>query len=241
MALFNKYFSSNQQQRRDYEFYIGLCFEVQGKIFNDHIFMDPPSFSAQSDKDFLPLEKYNEKTIKSYEKLVLNAMLLSICIKKTFGHTCSLDDLWKKEDEGLKNIIKRFAIIMSENPLFLKMFKEYYRSEPSEPIIVGVLYIQNRFFDYADFLEEYFSDNFEPREEDYDDDEAPHDLEDYKARMIRLVYKYYAQPFCKYPKELFFVHEDLNIDEFENIINDFEKTINDACNYFSDKLSTGRF
>ncbi len=238
MGLFNKYFPSNQKQRRDYEFYIGLCFEVQVTFFNDHIFIDPPNFSAQSNTNFIPLEKYNEKTIKSFEKLVLNAMLFSLCIKRTFGYTCSLYDLWKNEDEGLKSIITRFAIIMVKNPLFLKMFKEYERYEPSEPLIAGILYIQNRFFDYADFLEEYFNDNFEPSQ-DYDDDEADHSLEDHKARIIRLVYQYYAQPFCKYPKWDAFVHID--IDEWGNIINEFEKMINDAYNYFSSKLLTGQF
>jgi len=238
MGLFNKYFPSNQKQRRDYEFYIGLCFEIQENIFKDHIFTEPTNFSLQPNKNFLPSELYENKTSQSFEKLVLNAMLISICIKKIFGFSGSLDELWKKEDEGLKGIIIRFATIMTKNPLFSKKYLLYDGYQPSDPMATGLLYIQNRFFDYADFLEEYFDENFEPSK-DYGDDEADHSLEDHKARMIRLVYKYYAQPFCKYPKSDVF--NNIDIDEFENIIYDFEKMINDVYKYLSDKLLTGQY
>lgn len=239
MGLFNKYFPTGQQQlRRDYEFYCGLCFEVQENYFNDHIITDPPSFSAQSDKDFLPLNQYNEKTVKSFEKLVLNAMLLCISIKKTFGYDCKLGELWKEEEYGLKGIIKRFAIILSQNPLFLEKFKEYNHGlEASEPYVAGLLYIQGRFYDYGETLDFYFDDDFNVDEVDYEDEESDASLEDRKARLILAVYRDYSQPFCKYPKW----DTEIDIDEWESIINDFEKMVNDANNYFSKRLSTGRF
>ncbi len=238
MGLFNKYFSSNQKQRRDYTFYIGLCFEVQEIFFKDHIFTELPNFSSQNNEKFLPLEIYENNTSQSFEKLVLNAMLISICIKKVFGFSGSLDELWKK-DEGLKGIIIRFATIMIKKPLFSKKYLQYNDGhKPSDPMVAGVLYIQSRLFDYANFLEEYFDENFEPSK-DYENVEADHSLEDHKARMIRLVYRYYAQPFDLYPKMDFFI--DIDIDEFENIINDFERMINDAYKYLSDKLLTGQY
>jgi hypothetical protein len=239
MGLFNKYFSSGQGQRRDYEFYIGLCFEVQTNFLKDTIFTDPPSFIAQSDQDFLPLEEYNKKTIKSFEKLVLNTILLAISIKKTFGHACKIDDLWKKEDEGLKRIINRIAYIMIKNPLFLTKAKEYNGFEPSEPMVAGLLYIQGRFYDYGEDLDWYFDNDFDASEVDYEDDETDHSLEARKTRLIRAVYRSFAQPFIKYPPRGAFI--EIDIDEWEKIVDGFEKMINDAYNYLSDKLSTGRF
>lgn len=224
MALFNKSNSKIQEQRRDYEFYIGLCFEVQQNIFNDHIFTEP-------------LEKDPLINKKSFENLLLNAMLLTITIKKTFRYENTLFDIWKDKDEALKKVMSNFALIMTKNPNFSMMYREYDDFKPSHPLIAGMLYLQGRFFDYGDFLESYFTEEFQPCEEDPEDEYAPHDLETYKAMMIRYVYDYYMQPFCKYPQD----DLSIDIDERDNLVNDFEEMVNNAYMYFSSRLLTGKF
>ena len=211
-------------QRRDYEFYIGLCFEVQENIFNDHIFTEP-----------LEIDPFINK--KSFENLSLNAMLLTIAIKRTFGYNLSLHDIWRDKDEALKSVISRFALIMTKNPNYEMMYREYDNFKPSHPLLAGILYIQGRFFQYGGFLESYFTEEFQPSEEDLDDEYAPHDLETYKAMMIRYVYDYYRHPFCKYPPND--LSEDM--DERDNLVNDLEILVNNAYNYFSSRLLTGRF
>lgn len=105
------------------------------------------------------------------------------------------------------------------------------------PLMAGILYLQGRFLEYGGFLESYFTEEFQPSEEDLDDEYAPHDLETYKAMMIRYVYDYYLQPFCKYPQN------DLSIDmdERDNLVSNFEEMINNAYKYLSSRLFTGKF
>lgn len=224
MRLSNNSYNANQMQRRDYEFYIGLCFEVQHKIFNDHIFTEPLENNPLINK-------------KSFENLVLNAMMLAITIKKTFGYDCTLLDIWKDKDEALKSLLSKFALIMTKNPNFSMMYREYNDFTPSHPLMAGILYLQGRFLDYGGFLESFFTEEFQPSEEELDSEYAPHDLESYKAMMIRYVYDYYMQPFCKYPQDDF----SIDMDERDILVNDFEKLINNAYDYFSSRLLTGKF
>ena len=237
MGLFNHYFSSSQGARRDYEFYIGLCFEVQKRFLEDNIFKDSSYHCAQSNAESLTPSEYCLQSKRSLEKLVLNATILSIALKRAFSHKCLIAELWEKEDPELKSIIVRFASILEKNELFPSLYKEFNGIETSKPLVAGLFYINDRFSRYGDTLDYYFNDDFDINEVDYADEESYKSLEDRKSRLICEVYRDYSQPFCSNPEW----DMEIDIDDWEKLVDSFEVLVNNIYNYFIDRLSTGRF